>query len=474
MVGGKKRFIVLLADGARYDVFQELLETGQLPNIEEVFLSEGTFAKATSSFPSTTGPAYMPFLTGCFPGTCNVPGIRWFDKQAYGKKRFSLNRYRSYVGFESFLINRDMRPELKTLFEYFPQSFNIFSSVNRGVPAKGNLTSQMRLWYWYYAHLTDHWHLVDKAALEKCLAILPTDFQFILTLFPGIDEFTHLSHCHHPEALTAYKNIHRAVKKIALELRRVGKLEETAMFIVSDHGLSETQTHFGVASFLERRGIKTFYYPKIFKWGFEAASMVSGNGMVHLYFKGQEGWKSRMPWEEIQEKYGDIIQELMEQPAVDLMVACDEEGWICVMNREGEAKVKEEGGRLYYSPRRGDPLGLGEGNLCLDHQQALFQTIDTRFPDSLLQLTQLFRSPRTGDLVLSAAKGHDLRKRFEFPEHKSSHGALHDEHMLTPLFSTLKMERSQVRSADLFPSILTLHGESIPRGIDGLSFFGSA
>src|SRR5919106_1693361 len=101
----KKRFIVLLADGSRYDVFRELLDAGRLPNLAEIFLSEGTFAKAASVFPSTTGPAYMPFLTGCFPGTCNVPGIRWFDKAEYARRKLSLTRFRSYVGFESFLMN---------------------------------------------------------------------------------------------------------------------------------------------------------------------------------------------------------------------------------------------------------------------------------------------------------------------------------------------------------------------------------
>ncbi len=47
----KKRFIVLLADGSRYDVFRELLDAGRLPNLSEIFLSEGTFAKAASVFP---------------------------------------------------------------------------------------------------------------------------------------------------------------------------------------------------------------------------------------------------------------------------------------------------------------------------------------------------------------------------------------------------------------------------------------
>ncbi len=467
----KKRFIVLLADGARYDVFRELLDQGRLPHIEEWLLSSGSFIKATSVFPSTTGPAYMPFLTGCFPGTCNVPGIRWFDKKLYHQKRFSFNRYRSYVGFESFLMNHDMHREFKTLFEHFSKSYNVFSSINRGVPTQGNVTSHFRIWYWYYAHLTDHWSMVDQAALDKTLSVLKKDFQFLFTVFPGIDTYSHLSHCRHPQAIEAYRFVDRAVGEIGKTLKRDGKWDETALFIVSDHGLSETREHFGVAEFLEERGLKTFYYPKIFKWGFDVASMVSGNGMLHLYFKGPSGWLSRMPWEEIQEFYPEIISGLLETPAVDLILSQNRAGWVHVRSRAGEVKVKEEGNNLFFSNIRGNPLGLNGAEGFLSKQDALEVTAQSPYPDSILQVTQIFRSARTGDVVLSATKGFDLRKGFEFPEHKSSHGSLHEEHMWTPLFSNLKISRSVVRSADIFPSILHLHGDVIPPGIDGANFF---
>jgi hypothetical protein len=306
--------------------------------------------------------------------------------------------------------------------------------------------------------------------LEKSLAVIKSDFQFLFVVFPGIDEFSHLSQCRHPEALKAYRNMDRSVGEVARELRRQGKYEETALFIVSDHGLSETNSHFGVASFLEKRGIKTFYYPKIFKRGFQAASMVSGNGMLHLYFKNHAGWSGRISREEVEETFPGLVQDLLENPAVDLIISQDHDGWVRVLSREGEAKVKEEGAQLHFVSIKGNPLGLNGVTSPLDSLSALKITENTPYPDSLLQLVQLFRSSRTGDLVLSAAKGFDLRKRFEHPEHKSSHGALHEDHMLIPLFSNVKINRSLVRSADLFPSILKLHGDPIPTGIDGVSF----
>ena len=106
---------MILADGARADVLEDLLKAGKLPAIGEQMVQKGAYRHAVSTFPSTTGPAYLPYLTGCYPGTCNLPGIRWFDKDCYATRRFSKNRFRSYVGAESFYMNGDILPEKKTL-----------------------------------------------------------------------------------------------------------------------------------------------------------------------------------------------------------------------------------------------------------------------------------------------------------------------------------------------------------------------
>ncbi|MCB1214278.1 MAG: alkaline phosphatase family protein, partial [Deltaproteobacteria bacterium] len=451
----KQRFIVILADGARYDIFKELLESERLPHLQEVFLSEGAYAKGISVFPSTTGPAYMPFLTGCFPGTCNVPGIRWFDKARYAKGGFSLERFRSYVGLESFLMNRDMKPDLTTLFDSINHSYNIFSSVNRGVSLSNNVTAHMRMWYWYYAHLTDRWHLVDEAALEKSLSVLKKDFEFLFVVFPGIDEYSHLSYPKHPQSIKSYEYIDFAIGQMAQELKSQGKYEETAFFIISDHGLSETREHFGVASSLEEKGYKVFYYPKILKKGFEVASMVSGNGMLHLYFKG-ESWDKKLNKEALEAYYPQLLNHLLEEPAVDLILLRGESDWVYVLSREGSLKLREKQEKVEFENLKGDILKLNQVQGNWSFEEALVKTQATTYPDSLVQIAQIFRSSRTGDVIISASKGYDLRKRFEHPEHKSSHGGLIEEHMLIPFFSSVSVTRPVLRSVDLFPTILQL------------------
>ncbi len=465
-----KRCIVLLADGARPDVFRELCDEGKLPHCEQLFLKQGSFSKATSVFPTTTGPAYLPFLTGCYPGTCNVPGIRWFDKKAYGLGKPKLKRFRSYVGLESFLMNHDIEISTPTLFEIFQNPVNIFSAINRGTPSKANKTKYSRIWYWYYAHLTDRWNVPDEAALQKLLKALDDETDFAFVVFPGVDEFSHFSHPRHPKALGAYETIDRAIGQIVQKLEKRGWLEETLIFVVSDHGLSKTEQHFGVASFLEARGIKTFYYPKILKWNFDAASMVSGNGMTHLYFRDSRGWVGRTPFHQLEEMRGSLLRDLLEQEGVDLIAGQEEDGSLIAVSRRGRALIQNQNGKIHYQILAGaDPFGYPALPKIMEDRESLKLTFHTEYPDALAQLLQLFRSPRTGDWVLSASKGWDFRKRFEHPEHRSSHGGLIKEHMLIPFFSNVPLPAEPMRSCDLYPTILKLTGRPIPLGIDGIS-----
>ena len=75
-----KSCIFIMADGARADVFQELLGRGDLPNVSKYIVEKGTFRNAVSVFPSTTGPAYAPFIMGRFPGRCPVVRRRAYRK----------------------------------------------------------------------------------------------------------------------------------------------------------------------------------------------------------------------------------------------------------------------------------------------------------------------------------------------------------------------------------------------------------
>ena len=103
--------LMILADGAKADTFESLLAAGDLPEISQHVVERGSYRTGTSVFTSTTGPAHIPLLSGCYPGTVDVPGYRWFDRDRYrGRGPAAPHALRSYNGPEvAYLAERHGR-----------------------------------------------------------------------------------------------------------------------------------------------------------------------------------------------------------------------------------------------------------------------------------------------------------------------------------------------------------------------------
>lgn len=451
---------MLLADGAREDVMRELLGAGKLPHIQKELIDRGSFLKGTTTFPSTTGPAYFPFLTGRTPGSLNVPGIRWFDKAKF--------RHRSYCGIETFLINKDARP-VETVFHRLPKAYNIFNAVCDGAGGR-NLTKIVRIWYWYYAHLTDRWDYLDAVALRKTVAALRRDFEFLFVVLPGIDEYSHLDRPDGVKTVAQYRTLDHGIEALAKELRRLGKYDDTLFWIVSDHGLSKTDHHFCVNTFLEKRGLDPFYYPKVtHRRGKKAANMMSGNGMTHVYLKNGDSWRAVATRDEIERLAPGLIGDFLKEPAVDILAVRNRGGGFDILSRRGEAQVFWKKDRVTYTPVTKDPFGFQNLSGDFDSEKALRATIETDYPDAIWQLGSMSRASRAGDIVISASLGYDLREKYEIPEHRGSHGGLHREHMHVPLITNARLSPHYCRTTDVYPTLLKLMGKEIPGGLEGIA-----
>ena len=468
----KNRLIVFyLVDGASPDIMKELIEAGDLPNIRNEIISSGTFRTASSCLPTTTGPAFLPFLTGCFPGTLNIPGIRWLDKGEFLKKRLSKNAMRSYMGIEALFFNSDLATDYPTLFEIFQRPFNIFSIVTRGIPKGHNRASMSKPFRYLYAHLTDRWHTVDAATHHHLLRCLDDNPDFVFALFPAVDSFSHVRHPRHEETLSAYRFIDFSVGEVVKKLKRQGRWDETLFIITSDHGLSATHQHLDLALFLQNRGLKTLYYPIIWKSNPRASVMISGNSFGHIYlFDGN--CPEPIVGEQVKEMLGSIWDELLAQEEVDFVAWRGNKNTYNIESSRGRSVITRKPEGLCYHPQNGDPLGLGAMETPMDHQQALEATFNSNYPDALVQVEQLFRSHRSGDLVVLAKNGYDLRHAFEWPRHHGSHGSLHYKHMLVPLlYNKSDWNTRSVRTADLFNTILKWSGKPILKNTDGESLF---
>src|SRR5690348_5436939 len=127
------RCFLLLVDGLRLDLAEADLAAGALPNLAALVAGGGR-ACAVTAFPSTTSVSYLPFLTGCTPGRCDIPSIRWLDRQHY-RRRWWRDRaaVRSYCGYQAGLLDADLAPEVRTIFELVPESLALFTPIARGL-----------------------------------------------------------------------------------------------------------------------------------------------------------------------------------------------------------------------------------------------------------------------------------------------------------------------------------------------------
>lgn len=211
--------------------------------------------------------------------------------------------------------------------------------------------------------------------------------------------------------------------------------------------------------------------------------------MTHLYFKNNpigKGWGERTPFEKLH-KMG-VIGSLIELEGLGFVAGQSETGDILIQNRGGQGRIScrsvqtdrgnpqsvagtfksSDALRFSYQFTGTDPLGYGVPYENLSSREALRETYDSPYPDGIVQLWQIFKSERTGDLVLSAEKGYDLRARYEIPEHRATHGALIAEHLSIPLATNYPIAEQCIRSVDVFPTVLSLCGHNVAeRHIDG-------
>jgi hypothetical protein len=183
--------------------------------------------------------------------------------------------------------------------------------------------------------------------------------------------------------------------------------------------------------------------------------------------RGQDGWREPLPIDEPGSVMARLCDDLLAEDAIDVVCGRDSRGGLRVRSRRGAARLSLQGDTVRYAVEGADPFDYPALPAELSRRRALELTAATDYPDALVQLGQVFESPRTGDLIVSAAPGHDLRDGYERPPHVGSHGSLRREHMLIPLFVNHRLGPGPFRATDVYPTILAGLGLDVPSGLDG-------
>jgi hypothetical protein len=461
-----KRAILLLIDGLRADVAERALAEGKLPHLAAL-TATGARRRAVTAFPSTTSVAYLPFLTGALPGRCNVPSIRWLDRTAYRGRWWSdRDAVRSYCGWQAGHLNRDIAPDVTTIFELVPESVAIFSMVTRGLPPEADRIQGARKWWGTVSHYTENHQPGDDAVAKELIALASGDWRFCFAQFPAVDGHTHAATPDAARVLASLQQVDRTIGTLVARLRELGRLEDTLLMVVSDHGAAPVHDHLDLAAWFRDRGARALAHPVLWTRDPHVAVMVAGNAQAALYAAPNTPRTARHPLSALRAPgalglANDAIAALVAEDAIALLAGEEVGGGVRIASRDGEAVLRHEGDAITYHRESGDPLGIG-ADATHDHREWLARTFDGPFPDAPVALLDQFRAPRTGDVVIAAADGWDFRKAWEYPEHKSGHGSLTPAHMLTPAWSNHPLPEAALRTVDLFPLLCAWLGVTAP------------
>jgi arylsulfatase A-like enzyme len=399
--------------------------------------------------------------------------VRWLDRKQYATRPVSMSRCRNYAGLGHFMMDRDLSRDVRTLFELLTPSSNIFGTVSRGTGVRRNAFLVRRVPYALGFLMTGDWAPIDERS--HALLLRKADsrrerFTFHTTL--QVDEHSHHDGPFSPRAREGYRAFDRALGRLVARLRRRGSYDRTLLCFGSDHGHSQVDGHFDLARFFSARGLKTMTYRRPLAQWFdcEVAVMVGGNSMGHVYLRGS-GWNLDETGEERLARLPGTVEALLDEDAVDFCAFRGSAG-VRVRSRRGAALARLEGDVVEWTVEGADPFGYGPLPRRMTQADALRLTRDSLYPDGPVQVAQLFGSPRSGDLVVSASPGWDL-DRPSRKAYRSGHGTLHRDHMRVPFALSHPFSADAVRTVDAFPTILELLGERPPGAIDGRSLVAS-
>ena len=349
------------------------------------------------------------------------------------------------------------------------------SVVTRGLSRTvrvGGLTprSALRAALTHFRGRAEVWLDLDREVSDEIVRRMREERpDFLFAALTGVDKASHARG--HDDALVheALVIVDETVARLRDDAERGGWWDDTHLWVVSDHGHSPVHAHEDLAGIVASTGLRTVAHPWSVRAGADAAVMVSGNAMAHVYVELDE--RQRPGWPRLAARWTGLADTLLARPSVDLLLLPHSSDRCEVRSAaRGFAMVERTGARFSY--RRmddGDPLDI-QADIAGTADEVYDATRDGGYPDAVVQIVTLAGSARSGDLILSATPGHDFRARYEPIPHRSAHGALHRDHMQVPLLTNRPTMRTPRRTTDVFASALAALGVPAPAVMDGTSF----
>jgi hypothetical protein len=289
--------------------------------------------------------------------------------------------------------------------------------------------------------VTHRWDRADRRTSWKLGRGLRKGREIVFAVYPSVDELGHTFGIASDRPRDALAEIDRQLADKLADF-------DGEILLSADHGLTDTDVHLDLRGIVEEREGTTIAFPVVTKHAPAAVVCESGNAMANVYLRGEDGWPERPSPERCRE-LAAFLCELEGVGSVAVRGEAQNTAELWTPDGVGHVGLTETG---FF--QRGPAFAGSFEDAAPD--TALERSRDEQNPDAAFSLVSLFASERAGDLLVSARTGFDLRTKAEWPEHHASHGALHRDHTVVPVFSSRPLPARPLRTLDLFAFTLEL------------------
>lgn len=421
--------LIVILDGWRRDIFEELLETRQLSGIQRIIEDGTKLDTIISNLPSVSIASHLSIITGSFIDQHQIPGHRWFDREH--------KKVRSYFSLDvSKKITEDASPNVSTAFEYscYKHSISVQSIVNRGAKLK-----------LFYPTMS------GKRLLQKTAEILCAgENQVVVSWLPKVDSLAHKYGPDSPKVRREMIDTARAFDSLITVMQNENKYDNTKFILLPDHGQRATKKGVNLRKLFRHIGLKALVNPQ-FSRDNRQLIFTSGDSFAQIYLT-----------DDCLPQRNEIALKLSAFQEIEL-VCWRQEGvrWHIISAQGGSMAewVSEAHSLMRYQLEWGrDPLGILKSSQekILDLSSPM---LEGNYPDFLNQLTHSYVSNRSGDLILFPSRefhfGKAPRVGFRLGFHRGTHGGPFPEEMVVSgVVKGAKIDNKAIRMADILRMVI--------------------
>ena len=315
-----KTVTIILIDGLSQEIFEECIENGSIPFFQNLINKSIYVNNGIGAFPSMTGYAFYPFITGMTGPHSGIYGLRWFDRS------LDIGNLRNYVGRTNIQMNNDISDAYVNLFElnheYYTGSINTY--MNRGVHhslktgwahttakyAKESVFPTLRSVPFFGPSMAkDHFQhetLVTDLAIEQ----LQNNPKVQWITYPSLDAHNHV-HGTDETYWALLKHLDTEIGRFHDAIDSLGQ-KDRMLVVISDHGILDVSNNVDVpAILLEELGLNIERGPSTHLdtdqledpltdfVGDDGYFVINGNLSAYLYMRDPEkagpvAWRKRL------------------------------------------------------------------------------------------------------------------------------------------------------------------------------------